>query len=915
LVEEERDGIADWFAGAWKRLPEDVLSTIAAWQIRQIVDRRLVEGDGYDLSPAPLPPGLRTSHAVPIAKALRSVRLGVRRVDMMLTLGEVSGTGLTAIEVPQTTPLLVDVCWRRGDMSHIEPVAITEGQVVRTRVGLGPVQLRTASGAEYELSPVAVSAALRLRARLASFGTAGAATSDIAEDPQALEPLFEAHRVNYPKADLRVLQRAFETAVSIHSGQTRGPGAPYITHPLAVATILASLGMDTSSLVAAILHKTVTSSDYTLDQMSDDFGADVAVMVAGLMDLKRVWTVTSSRSKARSDSIRGVLAAVAKDPRIAVLKLADQLHNMRTVASIDRIRQEREATETLELASPMAYRLGINVIRRELEDLAFEALHPKRHNEIRRLSSEHASRRNALLGQVVQKVGFDLKTARITAEVFGQTRNAYSTYQRMINWGRDFHDVDTMINVHVLVETVRECYAAIGIIHANWHPIPDRLNDYIAAPRLNLYQALQTAVLGPSGKPIEIQVKTRAMHRAAEYGIVTRWRQDGARDASVGGALGNLSEMTWLANLMDWWREMGDPVMFLDSVRFEQFAQAVYVFTPDGDVYALPRGSTPLDLAYAIRTEVGHNCTGAVLNGRSVPLSTILSNRDVVEILTSTSTDGSPSRDLLDFARSPRARSRILDAIDGDTSESVVERGRDEIAEAIRGRRLRLQGLMSSHPLRVLLDELRLTDVTALFLAVGMGHVSAKTVVASLAASQSGELDSFDNMNDLLPGDYRGLSRDSGYTTGVELLGIDDTPVKLARCCTPLLGDPIFGILTTAGVASVHHEQCHNASELRADIDRVLRAAWLPNMSSVFLVTVRVEALDRQDLLADVTEVLAEERVHVASAAVSTSGSRITIAQFSIELADPTHLSHLMSSVRRVNGVFDVQRHGLGASS
>jgi GTP diphosphokinase / guanosine-3',5'-bis(diphosphate) 3'-diphosphatase len=745
----------------------------------------------------------------------------------------------------------------------------------------------------------------RVRARLARFN-APWQTPSVSE---ALEPLIANHRASHPKADIRALQKAYDTAARWHHGQYRKSGDPYITHPLAVAGILAELGMDTTTLVAALLHDTIEDTGYTLEEMRDDFGGEVALLVDGVTKLDKV----KLGDAAKAETIRKMVVAMAKDPRVLVIKLADRLHNMRTLTFLPSAKQEQKAKETLEILAPLAHRLGMNTIKWELEDLAFKTLFPKRFEEINRLIGEHTPQREALLRQVAQKVSIDLKSAKIKAEVNGRPKHLYSVYQKMIVRGREFADIYDLVGVRILVDTVRDCYAALGVIHANWQPVPGRFKDYIAMPKFNMYQSLHTTVIGPSGKPVEMQIRTYAMHRTAEYGIAAHWRYKETKGATISGPPAHIDEMTWLRQLLDWQREASDPSEFLDALRFDLSSQEVYVFTPKGDVIALPTGSTPVDFAYAVHTEVGHKCIGARVNGKLVPLESTLSNGDVIEIFTSKSDTSGPTQDWLGFVKSPRARTKIRQYFNKERREEAIETGKEAIVKAMRKQGLPLQRLLTSEALLTIARDLHLADVASLYAAVGENQVSAQSVVQKLVAGYGGEEGAVEDIAETaLP---TRPTRHPGATVdpGVVVHGAEDVWIKLARCCTPVPGDAVFGFVTRSGGVSVHREDCANAGDLKAQPERILDVAWKPTSASTFLVAIQVEALDRHKLLADITKVLSDEKVNILSATVTTTRDRVAVSRFSFEMADPKHLGHLLAAVRRVDGVYDAYRVTSGA--
>ncbi|HLU44018.1 MAG TPA: RelA/SpoT family protein [Natronosporangium sp.] len=738
----------------------------------------------------------------------------------------------------------------------------------------------------------------RVRARLARFN----APWQSPQISEVLEPLVAEHRKSHPKADVQLLQRAFDVASHWHAGQRRKSGDPYITHPLAVAWILAGIGMDTTTLAAALLHDTIEDTDYTLEQMRADFGEEVALLVDGVTKLDAV----KLGNAAKAETIRKMVVAMAKDPRVLVIKLADRLHNMRTLTFLPRPKQEQKAKEVLEILAPLAHRLGLNTLKWELEDLAFGTLFPKRFEEINRLIAEHQPQRDSLLRQVIKEIQAHLKAAKLKAEVTGRPKHLYSIYQKMVVRGRDFNDIYDLIGVRILVDTVRDCYAALGVIHANWRPVPGRFKDYIAMPKFNMYQSLHTTVIGPSGRPVEVQIRTQAMHRTAEYGIAAHWRYKESKN-SVVGPPAHIDDMTWLRQLLDWQREAADASEFLDALRYDLSSQEVFVFTPKGEVIPLPAGSTPVDFAYAVHTEVGHRCIGARVNQKLVSLESPLSNGDVVEIFTSKSETAGPSRDWLGFVKSPRARTKIRQYFNKERREEAIEAGKEAIAKTMRKQGLPLQRLLTSEALLAIARERNLQDVAALYAAVGENQLSAQWVVQRLVAGYGGAEGATEDIAEAhVP--TRPPRRRSGTDPGVEVTGVSDVWVKLARCCTPMPGDTIFGFVTRTGGVSVHREDCTNAIELRKQEDRIVEVKWKPTSTSTFLASIQVEALDRHKLLADITQALSDERVNILSATVATTRDRVAISRFTFEMADPKHLGHLLAAVRKVDGVYDAYR-------
>ena len=617
-----------------------------------------------------------------------------------------------------------------------------------------------------------------------------------------LEPLLRTLRKYHPKADTRLVERAYEMASYLHRDQKRRSGEAYITHPLAVATILADLGMTAPTLAAALLHDTVEDCGYALDALREDFGDEIAQLVDGVTKLDKVRYGEASAA----ETVRKMVIAMARDIRVLVIKLADRLHNMRTLRWMPEEKQQKKARETLEIYAPLAHRLGMNAVKWELEDLSFATLYPKMYEEIVRLVGQRAPSRDQYLATVIDQIEADLKTAKVKAVVTGRPKHYYSVYQKMIVRGRDFADIYDLVGVRILVESVRDCYAVLGVVHSKWSPVPGRFKDFIAMPKFNMYQSLHTTVIGPEGKPVELQIRTQDMHRSAEFGVAAHWRY---KQQDVAGKAGP-DDFGWLRQLLEWQRETEDPDEFLDSLRYDLGSSEVFVFTPKGDVVALPTKATPVDFAYTVHTEVGHRCVGARVNGKLVPLESSLENGDVVEIFTSKADGAGPSRDWLGFVQSPRARSKIKAWFSRERRDEAIEHGKDAIVRAMRKQGLPLQRMMTNQALSTIAADLHQADISALYAAVGEGRISAATIVQKLVDSAGGVDGAADDAAEVVsPTTQRSRQRAPG-DVGVIVKGVDDVWVKLARCCTPVPGDEITGFVTRGAGVSVHRTDCVN---------------------------------------------------------------------------------------------------------
>jgi guanosine-3',5'-bis(diphosphate) 3'-pyrophosphohydrolase len=712
-----------------------------------------------------------------------------------------------------------------------------------------------------------------------------------------IAPLIGALKEHHPGANLAEVERAFEIARDAHTGQLRKSGEEYITHPVAVSQILAELGLNDTTIIASLLHDTVEDTPYSLEQLRSDFGDEIANLVDGVTKLDKL----TYGPTAEAETVRKMVIAMSRDIRVLVIKLADRLHNARTWGFVSGESASRKARETLDIYAPLAHRLGMNAIKWELEDLSFSVLEPKKFEEISRLVAERSPSRDALTAEVIEAVESDLEKDSIAATVTGRKKHFYSVYQKMVVRGRDFNDIYDLVGIRVLVNDVKDCYAVLGSIHARWSPVPGRFKDYIAMPKFNLYQSLHTTVIGPNGKAIEIQIRTYEMHSRAEFGIAAHWKyKQGSEPES------SSPEMLWLRQLHEWQKETEDPSEFLEALRFDLGSPEVFVFTPKGSVVALPGGSTPVDFAFSVHTDVGLRCAGAKVNGRLVPLESKLNNGDVIEIVTNKGENAGPSRDWLNFVKSPRARSKIKAWFSKERREEAIDAGRESIARQMRKAGLPLQKIFAGHSLLELAHDMHYADIEALYSAVGDGHVSAASIIDKLQVSMGVEDSHPEPTMDVIPTGIQSARRTS---SAVEVEGVDDVLVKLARCCTPVPGDAIMGFITKGSGVSVHREDCINANDLRStQSERVVKVSWLAGAASIFLVNIQVEALDRARLLADVTRTLSEQHVNILSAAVSTSKDRVAISRFTFEMANATHLDAVLAAVRNIEGVYDVYR-------
>ena len=727
-----------------------------------------------------------------------------------------------------------------------------------------------------------------------------------------LEPLMRTLRTRSPRTDFKEVIRAYTVAERCHEGQMRRSGDPYITHPVAVATILAELGLSGPTIYAALLHDTVEDTDYSLEQLRKDFGDEVAVLVDGVTKLDKV----TYGAAAQAETVRKMVIAMAQDVNVLLIKLADRLHNARTWRYVSPESSAKKAQETLDIYAPLAHRLGMNTVKWELEDLSFAALKPKVYAEIVRLVGERNPEREKHIERLREEISARLRDNRIKATVTGRPKHYYSIYQKMIVRGKEFDDIYDLTGIRVLVDSVKDCYGALGVLHAQWSPLPGRFKDYIAMPKLNMYQSLHTSVMGPGGRAVEIQIRTFDMHRQAEYGVAAHWMYK----ANAAAGTASSSTPQWLRSVMDWQKDTRDPDEFLHSLRTEIDADEVYVFTPKGEIRSLPAGATPVDFAYSVHTDVGHRTIGARVNGKLVPLSSQLQHGDTVEVFTSKAENAGPSHDWLGFTVSPRAKSKIRHWFATQRRDEQIERGRQSLTRQLRRENLAVQKVLGGEELPAVAAEHGLNGLDALFAQIADGHLSAQNVVEKVQAKLAppeesptapssetalGEIE----LEEIVKRPVKRPPSSDGGATGVLVQGNAGMMTKLARCCNPVPPDEICGFVTRGSGVSVHRSDCNNVDTLlEQEPERRVDVAWAPTRNAVYLVEIQVEALDRTSLLSDVTRVLAENHVNILSASVNTTRDRVAMSRFVFEMGDPMYLNHVVNAVKRIDGVFDVRR-------
>jgi len=719
----------------------------------------------------------------------------------------------------------------------------------------------------------------------------------------ALDNLIKEVRKRRPKADVKKIERAYHMAEEAHRGQLRKSGDPFISHPLGVAMILAQLGLDETSIAAALLHDAVEDTELSLVEVETSMGFDVARLIDGLTKLDKIRF--RSKEQSRAENIRKMIIATARDIRVLLIKLADRLHNMRTLAPLRAEKREVISIETLEVYAPLAHRLGMYAIKWELEDLAFETMHPKRFEEISSLVQQREPERERLLVEVTESIEKKLREVKIKSEVSGRPKHLYSIYEKLIVRGKQFDEIFDLMGIRVVVDNVKDCYASLGAFHTLFTPLPGRFKDYIAMPKFNMYQSLHTTVMGSTGRPIEIQIRTHDMHRAAEFGIAAHWLYKERQKGKVPE-----DEIAWLQRVMDWQRESADPREFMESLKIDLYSDEVFVFTPKGDVIDLSRGATPLDFAYTIHTEVGHRTVGARVNGKLVALNHELQSGDSVDIITNKG-PSSPSRDWPGIVKTPRARNKIRQWLTRERREDALAQGREALAQAMRKQGLPVDKITKGRVLGTIAEELHYSDLDSMHVGIGEGRLSTQSVTSRVIRLFEPEAkeEEYEDV-DFPSAPPRRLRQRKSRGKGVIVEGHDDLLVRLARCCTPVPGDQIVGFLTRGRGVSVHRYDCPNAAALRSvnEEGRMIDVWWDSQQQGTFIAAIQIEALDRAKLLRDITAAISDQGIHILSSTTRTGRDGIAALSFTFELGDPSHLEHVITSVKSVDSVFDAYR-------
>jgi guanosine-3',5'-bis(diphosphate) 3'-pyrophosphohydrolase len=695
---------------------------------------------------------------------------------------------------------------------------------------------------------------------------------------------------HYPAADLGPLRAAFEMAELAHRGQTRVTGEPYVTHPLAAAEILAEIGIDPVAVTAAILHDVPEDSDFTLVEVEERFGSEVAQLVDGVTKLSKF--STHSHEEQQAENIRKMFLAMAEDIRVVLIKLADRLHNMRTLHALPADKQARIARQTLEIYAPLAERLGIWSVKWELEDLAFKTLEPERYRELARMLDTRRKGREAFIRRAIEALRPELARAGIEAELSGRPKHLYSIWKKMQRKRAEIGEIYDVYAIRILVNEVRDCYAALGVVHSLWPPIPGQFDDYIAVPKPNLYQSLHTAVAALDGQPLEIQIRTHAMHAVSEVGIAAHWRyKEGSRADREYDA-----KLAWLRQVLDWQHDVSDATEFVEGVKLDVFQDQVFVFTPKGEVKDLPAGATPLDFAYRIHTDIGHRCIGAKVNNRLVPLDYKLQNGDIVEIVTTKGQHG-PSRDWLNLVRTSHAREKIRQWFKRQERDENIAHGRDSLERELRRLARTSLGAVGQDRVLEIARAYKFDNLDDFYAAVGYGAVGAQQVVSRLGVVDDGQL--------ALP--PTSPPPTTSHQGGVRVKGVGDLLVRFGKCCHPIPGDPIIGFITRGKGVTVHLRSCQTIIRER-ETARLIEVEWESQLQQTYPISIRLEAYDRTGLLSDISQVVAENKVNIVAANVAVSPDRTTTVKATLEVASVAQLARVMGHLEQLKDVISVQR-------
>ena len=713
-----------------------------------------------------------------------------------------------------------------------------------------------------------------------------------------------------PKQVAKV-QKAYDFAARVHADQKRRSGEPYIIHPTQVAYILAQMKMDDETLCAAFLHDTVEDTDTKLDDIKEMFGAKVAMLVDGVTKLGKIEYI--SKEERQIENYRKMFLAMAKDIRVVIIKLADRLHNMRTMKYMPVYKQQSISKETLEIYAPLANRLGIYTIKWELEDLAFRYRDPEVYYNLVEQVKVKRREREAMIRDAMAQMQAELDKVNIKCEIQGRPKNFYSIYKKMMRDHKELNEIYDLLAIRVLVDTVKDCYGTLGVVHSLWRPIPGRFKDYIAVPKSNMYQSLHTTVVFTNGQPLEIQIRTFEMHRISEYGIAAHWRykESGGSSPATGATKAYAAKLSWLRQLLEWHKDMSDSRDFVNTVKLDVFADEVFVFTPRGDVIDLPVGSVPIDFAYRIHTDVGNRCIGAKVNGRIVPLDYKLSNGDIVEVITSKQASG-PSRDWINIAGSSDTRNKIKSWFKKERKEENIERGRDMLDKECKRLGYDTKEFASQEKLKTVSDKLNLPDVDNMMAALGYGGITLNTIMAKLVEmykqEQQQKLKQSKDLTQLL-NELKPRTSKAKSSHGILVKGEDGIMVKLARCCNPVPGDPVVGYITRGNGISVHRIDCPNVlSNNPEEQARLIPVTWDVATDNVYKANILIQTVDKPGMMVDIMMAISENKININNVSSHSNKDKVATIHMGLDISNTGQLDAIMSRIKRIQGVYRVER-------
>ncbi|HHV27762.1 bifunctional (p)ppGpp synthetase/guanosine-3',5'-bis(diphosphate) 3'-pyrophosphohydrolase [Anaerosalibacter bizertensis] len=704
-----------------------------------------------------------------------------------------------------------------------------------------------------------------------------------------------------PQANTKQVIKAYSFAEAAHEGQYRNSGERFFVHPYNVAMILIELNMDTDTIVAGLLHDVLEDTDVVYEKLVEEFGEEVANLVEGVTKLKKLKYKTKQENQA--ENLRKMVVAMAKDIRVIIIKLADRLHNMRTLEYMSEEKKKEKALETLEIYAPLAHRLGISKIKWELEDLSLRFLDPEGYYKLVDKVSKQRREREAYIQMIINTLQEKLDEMEVSCEISGRPKNFYSIYRKMVYQNKSFEQIFDLTAIRIIVDTVKDCYGALGIVHTMWKPIPGRFKDYIAMPKPNMYQSLHTTVIGPQGEPFEVQIRTWDMHRTAEYGIAAHWKY---KEGTV--KTDNFDEkLSWLRQLLEWQKDMKDPKEFMESLKIDFFTDEVFVFTPKGDVISLPNGSTPIDFAYRVHTAVGNNCVGAKVDGRIVPLDYKLKNGNIVEVITSANSTG-PSRDWLKVVKSSQAKTKIRQWFKREEKDLNIIKGKDMLEKEVKRQGFKLTEILKEDWLKNIASKLSLNNTDDLYAGLGYGSVTLSQVMPRLKEFYKERHDIKEEKNILEPKITPQISKKKERVQqGVTIKGVDNIKVRFSKCCNPVPGDDIVGYITRGRGVSIHRSDCPNIEDLGSG-ERFIYVEWADDEKASYQAEIQIKATDRSGLLTDITQRITEAKLAVLSLSARTNREKLVVMNITLEIKDINQLRQLMKKIKKVKGVIDVYR-------